>query len=238
MLVLYSRHSTDSHSHRHLTRPDGKVVGIHAVELAADRADVVDQPQLLERVGMRRRRRVDVEVREREDAGPLPLLDLGLDLRGPHEVGLVRAPRTVLWDGHVVVGAPDLVLGAVAALREVLVTPDVSTFAGAGQSRLTGEAKGPTGLTMYHSPSEIWCGLLWDVSLLYSSQGEESAYLLRGGPPPGPAILDVCRRVDLDTILSSNVSNAYSRMERNGNARLNSDTTRLPCTLRVTNDEL
>lgn len=191
MLVLYSRHSTDSHSHRHLTRPDGKVVGIHAVELAADRADVVDQPQLLERVGMRRRRRVDVEVREREDAGPLPLLDLGLDLRGPHEVGLVRAPRTVLWNGHVVVGAPDLVLGAVAALREVLVTPDVSTFAGAGQSRLTGVAKGPTELTMYHNPSETWCGYYATLAGCVHREGEkEGAYLLRGGPPPGPAIFD------------------------------------------------
>ena len=85
---------------------------------------------------------------EREDAGLLPLHDGNLDLRRPHEIGLIRSGGAV-WVGalNIVVRAADLVLGAVTAvsvskrsqdgclqrhspLWEALVAANVSTLAG------------------------------------------------------------------------------------------------------------
>lgn len=87
---------------------------------------MVDQTQLLEAVVLRRRDRVDIEVKG-EDACQTPLLDGCLDIRRPHQI---RGPvGASLLDGNVVVRASDLVLGAVLALREALVASDVPLLA-------------------------------------------------------------------------------------------------------------
>lgn len=78
--------------------------------------NVVDQAQILKRVQVRHRRRVDMQGREWEDTGCLPLGDRCLDLGSPHEIGLIGGGRAVCV-GHlyVVVRTADLVLGTVAA---------------------------------------------------------------------------------------------------------------------------
>lgn len=87
---------------------------------------MVDQAQLLERVVLRYRDRVDIEVK-REDACQTPLLDGCLDLGRPHQIW--RPIGTSLLDRNVVVRTSDLVLGAVLALREAFVTSDVPLLA-------------------------------------------------------------------------------------------------------------
>jgi len=57
------------------------------------------------------------------------LVDRGFDLRSPEEIRLVRGTCSIVGDRNVVVRAANLVLGAVAALGEVLIAADMSTFA-------------------------------------------------------------------------------------------------------------
>jgi len=76
---------------------------------------MVDQPQIFGRKALGRRCRVDSEPGEREHASAAPLVDRCLDLRGPHQIGLVRRTRPV-WGRLVIVRATDFVLGAVAAV--------------------------------------------------------------------------------------------------------------------------
>ena len=104
------------HVRRDVAGPQRKVVGVDGCELMVQAGDVVDEAEVLDRVHMRHGSRVDAERREGKDAGCLPLANGRLDLRRPHEVGLVRR-RGALGVRHlyVVVRAADLVLGAVAA---------------------------------------------------------------------------------------------------------------------------
>jgi len=81
----------------------------------ADGSNVVDEAQAFHRKELGIRLRVDVECREGEDAGLLPACNVGLDLGRPHHLGPVRRNRPVLANGDVIVRAPNLVLGAVAA---------------------------------------------------------------------------------------------------------------------------
>jgi hypothetical protein len=117
---------------RDLSGPKGEVVRINGGEFAADGGDMVDQAQVFQGVMLGRRRWVDVETWEWEDSRPLPLLNGCLDFRGPHQIRLVRTGRPVFWDWHVIVRAANLVLGAIATLREVLVTSNMSTLAEQG----------------------------------------------------------------------------------------------------------
>lgn len=101
---------------------------------------MVDQAQLLEGVVLRSRDRVDVEFKG-EDACHTPLLDGCLNLRRPHQIR--RPIGASLLDGNVVVRTSDLVLGAVLALREALVTSDVPLLASfAALARLGVATKG------------------------------------------------------------------------------------------------
>lgn len=100
-----------------MTGPQGEVVGIHGSQLVVQRRNVMDQPQILDRVVARNRGWVDVYGLERENASALPLDNGCLDLGCPHEVGLVGSRRAVGISGrNIVVGAANLVLGAVAAV--------------------------------------------------------------------------------------------------------------------------
>lgn len=99
---------------------------------------MVDQAQLLEGVVLRCRDRVDIEV-EGEDAGQTPLFNGCLDLGRPHQIR--RPIRASLLDGNVVVRTSDLVLGAVLALREALVTSDVPLLASFATLARLGMAK-------------------------------------------------------------------------------------------------
>jgi hypothetical protein len=120
---------TNPDDRRNLPSPEGEAVGVDSAQLMADRSNMVNESQVLGREEARVRSWKDVETGEWEDSGLLPLLDLGLDLRSPHEIRLVRAGRPVVRQRHVVVGTSNLVLRAVAALWEVLITPDVAALA-------------------------------------------------------------------------------------------------------------
>lgn len=117
---------------RNVARPESEVVGIHSSELVVEGSKVVDEAQILDRIELRHGGRVDGEGREREDSSSLPLGNVGLNLRSPHQVGLVGGSGALRLgsDLHVIVGAADLVLGAVAALGEALVTANVTALAG------------------------------------------------------------------------------------------------------------
>lgn len=136
----------------------------------ADGGNVVNQPQLLETVELRSWRRVNMEVGERKQSRLAPLVDGRFDLGVPHQVG--RAVGSSLLNRKVVVGASDLVLGTILALREALITADVALLAS-----LTALA----GLGVARKRSA------WRAST--ECRGLQPAYLRRGGPPPGPAIV-------------------------------------------------
>jgi len=114
---------------RDLTSPEGETVGVKGGQLIADGSHMIDESEVLDVEVLRVRRRVDVEVGEGELSSLLPHRDGRLNLGSPHEIGLVRGRGTIFGDGHVIVGAADLVLGAVTALGEALVTSDVATLA-------------------------------------------------------------------------------------------------------------
>jgi len=83
---------------------------------------MVDQPQLFVVQIRRQGSRIDVEARERELASASPMVDLRLDARSPHEVGLVGRPRAIFGHRDVIVRATNLVLSAVAAGNRVNTT--------------------------------------------------------------------------------------------------------------------
>lgn len=102
---------------RNLTGPKGKPVSIHGTHLIADGSDVENQPKIFNRIVLRCRCWVDIKARERENSSSLPLLDGGLNLRGPHQIGLVGSCRPFIRNRHIVVRASDLVLGTVTATQ-------------------------------------------------------------------------------------------------------------------------
>lgn len=109
--------------------PKGETAGLHRVQLVADGGNVIDEPELLTREAFDSGGWQDVQIGEREQPRSLPLVDRYLDLGGPHEISLVRSEGAVLSKGHVIVGAADLVLGAIATLREVLIAANVTALA-------------------------------------------------------------------------------------------------------------
>lgn len=80
-----------------------------------------DQAEIFQREIMGRGSRINSKAREREDASALPLFDGRLDLRSPHEVGLVGGGGSFVGNGDIIVRALHLVLGAITATRESLV---------------------------------------------------------------------------------------------------------------------
>lgn len=84
--------------------------------------NMVDQAQILHGIHERHRRRVDLQRRKGEEARGLPFRDGGFDLGRPHEIGFVRRRRAVsVRHLYVVVRTADLVLGAVAAGKRVVI---------------------------------------------------------------------------------------------------------------------
>lgn len=123
--------STNSEKRRDMACPQGEVVGVEGSELVVQRSHMVDQAQILKGVQVRERSRVDSQRREWEYASVLPVLDGCLNLRRPHQVGLVRSGRPLgVVSLDIVVRTTDLVLGTVAALGKALVTSNVPTFTG------------------------------------------------------------------------------------------------------------
>lgn len=205
---------------RNLARPQSELVRIDGDELVADLRNMVDEPEFLARQRLRVWSRVDVEAREWEEASHAPLLNSRLDCRGPEQIRLLGAGGSFLRRRHVVVRAPNLVLGAVAAelhvstsywtreraepvgrvhipLGEVLVAPNMPTLADGVLVASSGRVdikwwRQRKQLTRFHSPYETLYGYSRVRTL--REWGEERvimliAYLRRGGPPPGPAIL-------------------------------------------------
>ena len=89
----------------------------------------MNQAQLVCAEVLRSRSRVNVKVREREEASALPLFNDSLDFGRPHKIRLIRRSRSVISDRNVIVWATDLVLGAVAALGKAFITTNVAALA-------------------------------------------------------------------------------------------------------------
>lgn len=96
--------------------PKRKPDGIHGVHLIANVGDVIDQSKVLYCKDLWVRRRVDVEAWEWENPRELPLLDGGLDLRGPHQIRLLRCCGSLIGNRYIVIRTSHLVLCAVAAM--------------------------------------------------------------------------------------------------------------------------
>ena len=95
-----------------LVRPQGKPSGIDGGQVMANRGNMIDQAQIFVREKLRVRSGIDVE---RESSRVLPLIDGLPDFGSPHQVGLVGCGRPLLYNLNVIVGATNLMLGAVAA---------------------------------------------------------------------------------------------------------------------------
>ena len=110
--------------------PEREAVGLHGIQLVTDGGNVIDEPKLLTREALGGGSRQYIQTGEWKQARSLPLVNSRLDLGGPHEICLVRGHGPVLSSkGHVVVGAADLVFGAVATLREVFIAANVTALA-------------------------------------------------------------------------------------------------------------
>lgn len=113
-----------------------------------DGRNVVNQTQLLRIVALRVGRRVDIQTGDWKDARLLPVVDDDLHIGSPHQIR--RPVGTRILHRNVVVGAPNLVLRAVFALREVLITSDMAllasftTFARLGVAGITKVSDRPT----------------------------------------------------------------------------------------------
>lgn len=102
-----------------LAGPKSKPISIHGAHFIADGGNMEDQPKVFDRKVLRCRRWVNVEAWERENASSLPLLDGGLDLGSPHQIGLVGRSRSLIGNRHVVIRASDLMLGTVTTTKEL-----------------------------------------------------------------------------------------------------------------------
>jgi hypothetical protein len=169
-VTLGHRLLTLDYSQWDLTRPDGEAACIGISQFARDRGNMVDEAEVLQREELRRRRWVEVQVRERKAPSALPAFDLSLDLRGPKQIRLLRSGSTVLLRRHVHIRATAVVLRAVSAggkvslvlvhscghivnlpLGEILVATNVSTLAG-----LTTFAR--LGVTAAELVTVVWSG--------------------------------------------------------------------------------
>lgn len=77
-----------------------------------------DQAEILQREILGCRGRIDSKARKGEYASALPLFDGCLDLRSPHEVGLIGSGRPFVRDRNIIVWASHFMLRAVTAIRD------------------------------------------------------------------------------------------------------------------------
>lgn len=89
ILQLIEAGNNEFYSRWDVTGPESEVVGVNHGKLMVQIGNVVDQAQILNRVQVWHGRREDMQGREREDTGNLPLSDSCLDLGRPHEIRLV-----------------------------------------------------------------------------------------------------------------------------------------------------
>lgn len=195
-----------------MASPQSETAGIEVTaELVADGCEVVKQTQFLVGEVLRIRRRIDVEAREGEDCGHSPRVDGCFDGFVPEQIRLVRSSGSVVGHGNILVRASDLVLGAVAALRKVLVAANVTTFARRSQ------------LVQVQNCIVGWADVVYDISTYQFSQPlRDLVWLRRGGPPPGPAIL--AAEIKIKVVVARKYENAarkrgraeYEKSERMG----------------------
>lgn len=92
---------------------------------------MVDQTEIFNRVQVWHWGRVDSQAGEWEYACRLPFSNGGFNLGRPHQVWLVGSCRALsIRNLHIVVGASNLVLGAISALGEVFIASDMAALAG------------------------------------------------------------------------------------------------------------
>lgn len=90
---------------------------------------MVDQTQFLVGEELGSWGGIDIQAGEGENTSLSPLLDSCFVLRRPHEIRLFRSSSSVVSNRDIVVRATNLVLGAVAALWEALITSDMTALA-------------------------------------------------------------------------------------------------------------
>jgi hypothetical protein len=78
---------------------------------------MVDKAEVFERKELRSRSRIDIEIREWENASSLPVFDLDLDIRGPEEVRLLWRRSSLFLNWHVHVRAAAVVFGAITTVK-------------------------------------------------------------------------------------------------------------------------
>ena len=145
-----------------------------ALQISVDAGEMVDQTQVELGEPSKLVESSQAELGEGEDAGSQPGIDLGLDGSGPQHVRCFRTPgHIVRWWWTILVVASAIVLGAISA-NSIQVSMDATLLVAAGSSS-------------YHwgkCSSQRMCLFLHVLQPL-----RDFVWLLRGGPPPGPAIL-------------------------------------------------
>ena len=135
---------------------------------------MMDQAQIYRRQTTKMPRCLQVEFKERKDSCPVPKLHLMLDPRRPQQIWPLGAFGGFFWGRRAV-----HVIASTVVLRAVSTVLDVS---------LTGmhNESGRSMLRTHH------CGKLSSHRICLLLQVlqpfRDFVWLLRGGPPPGPAI--------------------------------------------------
>jgi hypothetical protein len=126
-----------------LASPDGEIAGVMDTKLTGNGGDMVDQAEIFEGEELRGRRWVDVKIWKWENSSLLPTFNVGFDLWSPKQIRLLRSYSSFFLGWHVHVRTTTIMLRTIAALREILVTTYMSTFA--SLATLAGLCMAPTG---------------------------------------------------------------------------------------------
>jgi hypothetical protein len=114
----------------YLTGPDGEIASIMDTQFAGDGSNMVDESEVLEREELRSRRWVDVKIWEGKVPSLLPAFNFDLNLTSPKQVCLLWGCSSFFLGRHVHIWTTTVVLRAIPALGEILVTTYVPTLAG------------------------------------------------------------------------------------------------------------
>jgi hypothetical protein len=113
----------------YLPGPDGEIASVVITKFAGDGGNVVNEAKVFEGEELRRRCWVDVKIWEREISRLVPTFNFCLNLWGPEQVCFLGGCSSFFLNWHVHIWTTTVVLRAVSALGEVLVTTNVSAFA-------------------------------------------------------------------------------------------------------------
>jgi hypothetical protein len=135
--------NSDLQEQWYLASPDGEIASIVDTKFAGDGGDMVDEAEILKREELRGWCWVDIKIWEGKNPSLLPTFNFGLDLWSPKQIRLLWSYSSFFLGWHVHVWTTTVVLCAIPALGEILVTTNVSTFA--SFTTLTRLCMAPTG---------------------------------------------------------------------------------------------